>query len=77
MWKKFSQFFQDGTGAFSAIRLTQISWNLTIIIIVLWELLILKKPPELHTSLVEVTVAVNTAKVVQSFSENFSPSTTP
>jgi hypothetical protein len=67
------QFFQDGDGAFSAMRLAFIGWTIVLIAVVLYDLVVLKQSPKLDLSLVGIYATVMTGKAAQSFSENSTP----
>lgn len=67
---KFSQFFQDDTGALSAMRLMFIVWGLGVF--VTWTVLsiIAKQMQPIPSGVIEILGMCIGGKVIQAFSEN-------
>ena len=67
---KFAQFFQDGSGAYSATRLAFLLWSAGVLVVWVWVSITKQALAPIDQSVVLVLGALMTGKVVQSFSPN-------
>lgn len=67
---KLWQFLQDGDGAFSSNRLVYLGWSMVLLIMVSYLTFKNGEFPKIESSLVLLYGTVVTGKIVQSFSEN-------
>ncbi len=74
---KFAQFFQDGTGAYSATRLAFLLWAVGVLAIWIFESINKSALQPVDSTVTTILGILMTGKVVQSFSPNdAAPSTT-
>jgi len=64
----FGQFFQDGTGAYSATRLAFLLWAIGVLVIWIYESIVAGKLVTIDSTVVTVLGALMAGKVVQAFS---------
>jgi uncharacterized membrane protein YeaQ/YmgE (transglycosylase-associated protein family) len=67
---KIAQFFQDGTGAYSATRLGFVLWVIGVLVAWIAVSITNHKLEHIDNSVVAIIGVLMSGKVVQSFSEN-------
>jgi hypothetical protein len=67
---KFAQFFQDGTGAYSATRLGFLLWVFGVLVVWIYDSIRCARLVPIDNSVVVIIGILMSGKVVQNFSEN-------